>query len=96
MAKVDEGTNSPATVWMHQEPLLGYWFSVADECKEEDDIPYVPELEVARVRRELIDTLLKDARILLCTPYVEGECAGCDARMDVIRLIEAARDESEK
>jgi hypothetical protein len=30
---------APECVWMHNS--LGYWFSVADECKEAGDVEYV-------------------------------------------------------
>lgn len=44
----------PDCVWMHNS--LGYWFSVADDCVEEGDIPYVPESthadELGRLRSQ--------------------------------------------
>jgi len=47
----------PEYVWMHNS--LGYWFSVADECKENGDIKYVradlttpPTTDVVLVDRE--------------------------------------------
>lgn len=39
MTTKDLTDQPPNRVWMHNS--LGYWFSVADECKEEGDVEYV-------------------------------------------------------
>lgn len=59
----------PERIWMHCK--LGYWFSVADECKEEGDVEYVradlainesPKTEVEvlspQLSKRLIDGLI--------------------------------------
>lgn len=49
-------------------------------------IEYVPASALA----EVLTGIIKDAELLLCTPYREGDCQSCDADCGHHRLVSTA------
>ena len=85
-------SDKPTSVWMHQS--LGYWFSVADECKEEGDIPYVPASRVDEVW-DRCRLLLHETRISKHSS-TRDKIVIQDDRKSLLQALEAARRESEE